>query len=90
MQKGFYSWHGYFCKIPPDLTLGVFKTQSVSYFWVKPILGDHVLLFLATVHRINFSEIVGFSGRFISDSVVFSTIKCIEYSLLIRKLQIQF
>jgi hypothetical protein len=62
----------------------------MNYFWVKLILGDHVLLFLATVHRIKFSEIVGFFGRFISDSVVISTIKCIEYSLLIKKLQIQF
>jgi hypothetical protein len=62
----------------------------VNYFWVKPILGDLVFLFLATVHRINFSEIIGFSGRFISDSVVISTTKCLEYSLLIRKLQIQF
>jgi hypothetical protein len=70
--------------------LGNFKTYFVNYFWVKPILSNHVLLFLTTAHRINFSEMVRFSGRFISDSVVISTIKCIEYSLLIRKLQIQF
>jgi hypothetical protein len=62
----------------------------VKYFWVKPILGDHVLLSLAADHRINFSELVLFSGRFISNSVVISTTKCLEYSLLIRKLQIQF
>jgi hypothetical protein len=75
MQIGYYSWHGCFCKIPPDLHLGNYRTYSMNYFWVKPILGDHVLLFFATDHRIIFSEIVGFSGGFISDSVVISTIK---------------
>jgi hypothetical protein len=50
-----YSLNGCFCKIPPDLPLGNYKTNYVRYFWVKPILGDHVLLILATDHRIIFS-----------------------------------
>jgi hypothetical protein len=44
-------------------------------FWVKPILGGHVLSIIATDHRVKFSEIVGFSGRFISESVAIFTIK---------------
>jgi hypothetical protein len=75
IQLRLYLLHGCFCKIPPDLPLGNYKTYSMNYFWVKPILGNHVLLFLATNHRMNFSEIVGFYGRFISESVVISTIK---------------
>jgi hypothetical protein len=90
LQLGFYSLLGCVCKILPDLTLGIYKTYSVSYFCVKPILGGHVLSILATDHRINFSELLGFSGRFISESVVIFTINCIIYYLLIRKLQIQF
>jgi hypothetical protein len=75
IKLSLYLLQGCFCKIPPDLPLGNYRTYSMNYFWVKPILGDHVLLFLATNHRINFSEIVEFSGRFISESVVISTIK---------------
>jgi hypothetical protein len=90
LQLGFYSLLGCFCKILLDLDLGNYKTYSVRYFWVKPILGGHVLSILATDYRINFSELLGFSGRFISESVVILTIKCIVYCLLIRKLQIQF
>jgi hypothetical protein len=58
MQMKLYLLNGCFLKIPPDLPLGNYKTYFVRYFWVKPILGDHVLLILATDHRINFSELV--------------------------------
>jgi hypothetical protein len=53
-----YFYHGCYCKILPDLNLGNFITYSVNYFWVKPILGGHLLLILATNHRINFSELL--------------------------------
>jgi hypothetical protein len=90
LQMKLYSLNGCFCKILLDLTLGNYKTYSVQYFWVKPILGDQVLLVLATDHRIIFFELLWFSGRFISESIVIFTTKCIVFCLLIRKLQIQF
>jgi hypothetical protein len=58
LQIEFYFWHGCFCKILLDLTLGNYKTCYVRYFRVKPIFGDHVLLCLATDLTINFSELL--------------------------------
>jgi hypothetical protein len=60
MEVKNYSLNGCYCKIPPDLPLGNYKTYYVRYFWVKLILGDHVLLILATNHMINFLSLYDF------------------------------
>jgi hypothetical protein len=62
----------------------------VKHFLVGPILDDLVLQVLVSDQSIDFSEHVLFSGRFISKKVDDFTRKCMKYSLLIRKLQMQF
>jgi hypothetical protein len=90
MQLDLYILQYVFSMKTSKLTLGIYKSFSVKYFWVRPISVDLVLQILLSYHRTDFSEQVRFSGRIISKTVVIFTRKCIVYSQLIRKLQIQF
>jgi hypothetical protein len=90
LQLDLYILQYVFSKNTSDLTLRIYKSFSVKYFWVRPILVDLVLQIPLSYHNKYFSEQVRFSGRSISKTVVIFTRKFIEYSLKLRKLKIQF
>jgi hypothetical protein len=79
-----------FSKKTSDLILGIYKSFFVKDFWMRTILVDLVLQILLSYKSTDFSEQVRFSGRIISKIVVIVTRKFVEYSVLIRKWQIQF